>query len=242
MVCQLRELAQRSGDPVRSAPTPSRKTARATGTRKSQGRETLRDYGRAIPREVWDRQYRQGAWESLDSIHESGHYMVIAGYIHHLFVSPTVLDVGCGPGRLGGLVKALACKSYLGIDLSPEAIKQARRRTTTHARFRVADLNQWNPSGRFSAIVFCESLNYAARPASTLVRYARALEPEGVLIVSLCRHRNHGRIWKNVAREFTILDVTTVTNRKQQTWDIKVLRPRPNGGTGSRRDTSRESG
>lgn len=161
---------------------------------------------------------------------ELGHYMVIAGYIRHLFVAPTVLDVGCGPGRLGELVQAFACKSYLGIDLSPEAIKQARLRATIHARFRVADLNEWNPPGRYSAIVFCESLNYATRPASTLVRYARALEPAGVLIVSLYRHRNHGRIWRHVARGFAILDVTTVTNRKQQTWDVKVLRQRSKRG------------
>jgi SAM-dependent methyltransferase len=40
------------------------------------------------------------------------------------------LDVGCGPGRL---VKALARKgiSALGIDISPEAVRQARRRGAT---------------------------------------------------------------------------------------------------------------
>jgi SAM-dependent methyltransferase len=194
------------------------------GVRKSQSAEMPPDRGRPIPRETWDRQYREGAWQSLDSIDELGHYMVIAGYIHHLFESPTVLDVGCGPGRLGELVEAFACKCYLGIDLSPEAIRQARLRATAHARFRVADLNDWNPPRRYLAIVFCESLNYANRPASTLVRYARALEPQGVLIVSLYRHRNHGRIWRHVAQAFTILDVTTLTNRKQQTWDVKLLR------------------
>ena len=191
----------------------------------------LRDRGRPIRRETWDHQYREGAWESLDSIDELGHYMVIAGYIHYLCVSPTVLDVGCGPGRLGELLEAFTCKSYLGIDLSPEAIKQARLRATTRARFRVADLNEWNPPGRFSAIVFCESLNYATRPASTLARYARALEPCGVLIVSLYRHTNHGRIWSNVARALATLDITTVTNRKQQMWDIKVLGQRSNRRT-----------
>jgi SAM-dependent methyltransferase len=192
-------------------------------TRKPQRAEMFLDRGRPIPRETWDHQYREGAWESLDSMDELGHYMVIAGYIQYLFVSPTVLDVGCGPGRLGELLEAFACKSYLGIDLSTEAIKQARLRATTRARFRVADFNEWNPPGRFSAIVFCESLNYATRPAFTLVRYARALEPHGVLIVSLFRHTNHERIWRNVARAFTIIDVMTVTNRNQQMWDIKLL-------------------
>ncbi|HYL81485.1 MAG TPA: class I SAM-dependent methyltransferase [Candidatus Acidoferrum sp.] len=165
----------------------------------------------------------------MDSIDELDHYLVIAGYIRKLFASPTVLDVGCGPGRLGELLAGGRCKSYLGIDLSPEAIRRARRRTTARARFRVADLDEWNPPGRFSVIVFCESLNYAAYPAFTLMRYTRALEPHGVLIVSLFRHANHGRIWRRLARAFATLEAATVTNRKQQAWDVKVLQPRTRG-------------
>lgn len=190
------------------------------------------DRGRPIPREIWDRQYREGAWESLDSNDELDHYLAIAGYIHKLFESPTVLDVGCGPGRLGELLEGFACRSYLGIDLSLEAIKRARKRRAIRARFRVADLDLWTPPGRFSVIVFCESLNYATHPAFTLMRYTRALEPNGALIVSLYRHANHRRIWRQAARDFAIQDATTVTNRKEQTWDIKVLRPRRNPPTG----------
>ena len=195
---------------------------------KLQDAPALLDRGRPIPRETWDRQYRAGAWDSLDSLDELGHYLVIAGYIHTLFASPAVLDVGCGPGRLGELLEGFACRSYLGIDLSPEAIKQARQRRATRGRFRVADLDRWTPPGRFSVIVFCESLNYATHPAFTLMRYTHALEPNGALIVSLYRHANHRRIWRQAARAFVVLDAATVTNRNAQTWDIKVLRPRSN--------------
>jgi trans-aconitate methyltransferase len=161
----------------------------------------------------------------LDSIDEFAHYMVIAGYVHYLFKSPTILDVGCGQGRLAELLAAFSITRYLGVDLSAEAIRHARRRIRPPARFRVADLNAWHPPGRFSVIVFCESLNYASHPVSTLVRYARALEPDGAIIVSLLRHRNHGRIWKNAARYFRTADSTTVINPKGATWDIRVLRP-----------------
>jgi len=188
---------------------------------------TLPNHGRPVPRETWDRQYRAGAWESLDSIDEFAHYMVIAGYVHYLFESPTILDVGCGQGRLVELLAAFSVKSYLGIDLSTEAIKQAQLREQHHTRFRVADLNEWNPTRRFSVIVFCESLNYAVHPVSTLLRYARTLERNGAIIVSLYRHRNHGRIWKNAERHFRTADSTTVINHKGQTWDIRVLRQMP---------------
>jgi len=193
--------------------------------RSSLGR--LADHGRPVPRETWDRQYRDGTWEWLDSMDEFAHYMVVAGYVHYLFKSPTILDVGCGQGRLAELLAAFSITRYLGIDLSAEAIRQARRRMRTPARFRVADLNTWHPPGRFSVIVFCESLNYAVHPVSTLVRYARALERDGAIIVSLVRHRNHGRIWKNAARYFRTADSTTVINSKGATWDIRVLRPAP---------------
>ena len=187
---------------------------------------TRLDHGRPVPRETWDRQFLDGSWKWLDSIDEFAHYMVIAGYVRFLFASPTILDVGCGQGRLAELLAPFSFERYLGIDLSAEAIKRARRRSVTHARFRVADMNEWNPPGRFSVIVFCESLNYALHPVSTLVRYARALERDGAIIASLYRHRNHVRIWKNAARYFRTADSTTVINPKGAAWDIQVLRPR----------------
>lgn len=185
---------------------------------------TLPDQGRPISRETWDRQYRDGVWEGLDSIDELAHYMVIVGYVHYLFDSPKILDVGCGQGRLAELLAPFSFKSYLGIDLSTEAIRRTGLRGQKHMRFRVADLNEWNPPGRFSVIIFCESLNYAIHPMSTLLRYAQALEKNGACIVSLYRHRNHETIWKNAERYFRTVDSTTLINRKGQTWDIKVLR------------------
>lgn len=185
------------------------------------------DYGRPLPAERWDRQYREGALDFLDSIDELAHYAVIAGYVQVLFEAPAVLDIGCGHGRLVQLLAPLGFRRYVGIDLSREAIARARRTGPANARFHVADFDQWRPTGRFSVIVFCESLNYAKHPAAALLRYAHALEPGGAIIVSLYRHPNHPRIWRNVERHFRVVDATTVRNRKGQRWDIRVLREMP---------------
>lgn len=206
-----------------------RKPRQAPGDLMPQTAMTLSDYGRPLPQDRWDRQYREGALEFLDSIGELAHYMVIAGYVHYLFKSPTVLDIGCGHGRLVELLEAFSFKTYLGIDLSPEAIKRAELRKKRNTTFHVADFDKWNPPGRFGVIIFCESLNYAKHPASALLRYARALERNGAIIVSLYRHRNHGRIWKNIEGYFRTVDATTVTNHKGQTWDIKLLQQKPEG-------------
>ncbi len=207
----------------------------ASGDPVRQRAGRLRDAGRPVPQNAWDQQYRAGVWNSLDTIDEFAHYMVIAGYVHSLFSSPTILDVGCGHGRLMRLLTPFGFGKYLGIDLSNEAIARARVWEKSNARFLVADLNEWNPAGRFSVIVFCESLNYAIHPVATLVRYAQALERNGAIIVSLYRHRNHRRIWKNAERYFVIRDSTTVTSQKRHTWDIRVLQHPPKRAPRSRK-------
>jgi 2-polyprenyl-3-methyl-5-hydroxy-6-metoxy-1,4-benzoquinol methylase len=189
---------------------------------------TPTDHGRPVPREAWDRQYRDGAFEFLDSIDELAHYVIIAGYVRTLFTRPAILDVGCGHGRLVEVLEGFPFKQYHGIDVSSEAIRRGERRATKKATFAVADFDAWNPPQRFDVIVFCESLNYARHPASTLLRYARALERSGAIIVSLFRYRKPGglgkRTWKNIEAHFGTVDSTTVTNHTGQTWDIKVLR------------------
>lgn len=189
----------------------------------ARGGMTAADSGRPLPPETWDRQYREGALDFLDSLGELAHYAVTAGYLRSLFTFPTILDVGCGHGRLLDLLEAFSFKSYVGIDLSVEAIRRATVRSRENTRFYVADFDQWEPTGRFTVIVFCESLNYAKHPVSALLRYARSLERNGGIIVSLYRHRNHGKIWRNIDRFFATVDSTTVRNRKRQTWNIRVL-------------------
>src|SRR5207249_1056043 len=85
--------------------------------------------------------------------------------------------------------------TYLGIDLSSEAVEKAKSRGIKNARFKVADFEQWTPEENFDVVIFNESLSYARRPVDVLVRYAGLLDEDGFLIVSLCRYGNHGIIW-----------------------------------------------
>jgi len=48
---------------------------------------------------------------------------VVAGH-----EAPAVLDVGCGPGRVGEAVLAAGAASYVGIDLAPRMLQLARAR------------------------------------------------------------------------------------------------------------------
>ncbi len=188
-----------------------------------------RGYGRPIPAADWERQYERGAWDLLDSVDQIAHYMVIVGYLQGMRQAaaplPSLLDVGCGAGRLLQLLAPFGLSSYLGIDLSAQAIGRAESLGIANARFEVADFEAWEIPRRFGAIVFNESLYYAKRPVDVLSRYSGALEDGGVFVVSLWRHGNHGIIWNRVGERFDVVHSCTVVNDKRQTWDIRVLRP-----------------
>jgi SAM-dependent methyltransferase len=180
--------------------------------------------GRPQPSGHLDAQYRTGYWKRLDSLSELAPCMIIAGYVQHLFTSPRVLDIGCGHGRLCSVLSHFPVESYLGIDLSPEAVAQATALGIDRARFQVGDFETWSPPERFDAIVFQESVYYATRPAEQLLRYSDALTDGGVLIVSMFRYSSNHLIWRSIDRSFRTVEATRVLNEKGE-WQIRILRP-----------------
>jgi len=183
--------------------------------------------GRGFPvsKEVWDCQYRQGVWKSLNSLSELGHYMIVAGYVNQLLKRRRLLDVGCGHGRLLQILEPLGFDTYFGIDLSDEAIAEASLNRFENVSFEAANFEEYVPAGAFDAVIFNESLCYASRPLDVLRRYQEALADDGILVVSLCDYGNHGLMWQQIESAFKAIDSTTVVNAKEQAWTIKVLVP-----------------
>jgi SAM-dependent methyltransferase len=107
------------------------------------------------------------------------------------------LDAGCGTGEFA-LQLALRCKRVLGIDLSPEMIEQARRRSAGRPalEFRVADLMDEAPAGRFDCIATIATLHHLPLEQA-LARLGDALRSGGVLLVlDVVANRNLGeRLW-----------------------------------------------
>ena len=65
--------------------------------------------------------------------------------------SANVLDLGCGYGRVAGCFISKGC-DYTGIDVSSEAIDQARERFP-NANFQSHDLNSWEPKQTYDLVM-----------------------------------------------------------------------------------------
>jgi SAM-dependent methyltransferase len=176
----------------------------------------------------WDREYRAGKWDFLGSIPEEAHKAVIATYMDRIKPDGRILDVGCGPGNLSAMLRKFGYKSYLGIDVSPAAIKIAGQYADASTSFRAVSGEMFETSDRFDTIIFNECLNYFADPAATLRGYSRLLAADGIFIVSLSftsvRNALHKlKIWRDIEAQWHVLDETVIYRRRDATWIVKVL-------------------
>lgn len=183
-----------------------------------------RGRGRPRPAESWDAQWRDGDWDYLVSEDELARYAVIAGYLRAMSPAPSVLDVGCGHGQLLAVLGDGALGAYHGIDISSEAIDQAREKAPAGASFEVADLTRWQASERYDAVVINEVLYYVSDPVAEIGRYLGRVKAGGVLIISMFRHGNTRLIWGRLARNFRLIDACEVRNRLGEVVDIKLVR------------------
>jgi 2-polyprenyl-3-methyl-5-hydroxy-6-metoxy-1,4-benzoquinol methylase len=101
--------------------------------------------------------------------------------------TPTLLDVGCGRGKLGEEIRALGYH-VTGIESHPAAHAVAAARLN---RVLAADLGDEDELSRtigderFNFILFADVLEHVPDPLSVLRRYQRFLAPAGRIVISL---------------------------------------------------------
>jgi predicted TPR repeat methyltransferase len=177
-----------------------------------------------VAADVWNREYRDGRWDYLGGMGDLGGLVSVLGYAQ--FLNPeSILDVGCGAGLLAKKLKVLPYKSYLGVDLSTEAIAQAGMQADDRTAFAVADAEGFHSDRRFDLIIFSQILNYIANPEELVARYAMALNPKGRIIVSLYESGRTRSAWTLLEKTMIVEDAMTVTQAGGAT-TTKVLLPR----------------
>jgi 2-polyprenyl-3-methyl-5-hydroxy-6-metoxy-1,4-benzoquinol methylase len=182
--------------------------------------------------QTWEAQYAAGRWDYLAQLSELARFSVLAGYICHLKPGGTVLDTGCGQGVLLRRLPRSCYSRYVGIDLSSSAISVAQEQGNESSTFLEADCEEYSPAEHFDVIVFNEVLCCLRNPLRTVERYARSLNPGGLLLVSLCTAaRGSSTILRRLKRAYATVDeVRVVHSGRKVSWVCTALRPEARGG------------
>ena len=97
-----------------------------------------------------------------------------------------VLDLGCGGGHNGALLKRAGAREVVGVELHAGAAAQARKRLDAVVQGDLAhlDLAQLGDEP-FDAILASDVLEHLADPEAVLARALTHLRPGGAVVVSL---------------------------------------------------------
>jgi 2-polyprenyl-3-methyl-5-hydroxy-6-metoxy-1,4-benzoquinol methylase len=181
--------------------------------------------------QAWEAQYAAGRWDFLAELSELARFSVLAGYICHLKPGGTVLDTGCGQGVLLRRLPNSCYSRYVGIDVSGSAISVAQGHGNERSTFLAADCEEYSPAEHFDVIVFNEVLCCLSDPLRTVERYARSLNPGGLVLVSLCTAaRGSATILRRLKRAYSTVDeVRVVHSGRKVSWVCTALRPEARG-------------
>jgi 2-polyprenyl-3-methyl-5-hydroxy-6-metoxy-1,4-benzoquinol methylase len=97
----------------------------------------------------------------------------------------TILDIGCGSGALGAVLKARQACSVVGVELVPEAAESARSKLD---RVHTGTIEQHLPQfeqGYFDCIIMADVLEHMVDPYTLLHELSVLLTPTGCAVISL---------------------------------------------------------
>jgi SAM-dependent methyltransferase len=107
----------------------------------------------------------------------------------------SVLDVGCGTGRNFGLLcGGRPIDAFAGVDISPEAIDQARR-LGVPGEFHVLDIQTGSPPGRWD-LVHCALMMHLVPDDRAALRHLRQSTGKYLLISAMCGDFERYRAWE----------------------------------------------
>ncbi|QNJ98361.1 class I SAM-dependent methyltransferase [Constantimarinum furrinae] len=176
----------------------------------------------------WNKQYKKGRWDSLQSEKEAKRYHQIIDYLkEYAPQTPTILDIGCGDGVLNQRMGDYEFSYFLGLDFSKESIKKAIAKEFRNSEFITADIIGYTPSRNFDVIVFNEAFYYIhdSEKEKVLNQMLDHLNPNGLIITSIYREGTGCWEYFKENTKLTELDFTTVTTDEElRYWKIGAYR------------------
>lgn len=131
-------------------------------------------------------------------------WKLAAGVLELLDPKPgeRILDLGCGTGHLTEKI-AEAGADVVGVDRSPEMVKQAREQYPA-LRFEVMDARELQFEETFDAIFSNATLHWIHEPERVIVGVARLLKPGGRFVAEFGGKGNTGELMKAVGRVWSL--------------------------------------
>ncbi|KKK49818.1 hypothetical protein LCGC14_3131220 [marine sediment metagenome] len=97
----------------------------------------------------------------------------------------SILDLGCGTGTLGKIIKERQPCQVTGIELNKEAVKTARKNLDICIH---DNLNRYDPTlihYTYDCIILADILEHLISPWAVLKKFAQVLEKDGTVIASI---------------------------------------------------------
>ena len=183
----------------------------------------------------WDTQYKQGVFERLHRSNQRHHHRLLAAFVGEAGPGRRFLEVGCGEGVFYKSLLPYDPASYLGIDISPEAIASARsiyaqEISQGRVAFETAKAEGWTTSERFDCIVFPECIEFMGDVGAVLHTYASFLAPGGSIGVSMWLNAEPVRRWWRIVDAADVIDSAVVSSDWGGAWVVAHLRPKAGAG------------
>lgn len=117
-----------------------------------------------------------------------------------------ILALGCGTAPIAGALNPQCFQTFLGVDLSAEAINLAGKHASEKIRFERGDMLQHQDAQAASVILFSDSVYYAPwySRKGLLSRLSGRLAPGGRIIVTLSQPARYAGIIQMIRGNFNV--------------------------------------
>lgn len=176
----------------------------------------------------WNKQYKKGKWDYLNSEREAARYHKIIEYITaYGKTKPTILDLGAGEAVLNEKIDSNDYSNFHNVDFSKASIQKAKTKQLQNATNLVADIHTYSPSETFDIIIFNEAFYYVHDnlKLDVLNRFIDKLNTNGILITSIYKEGQNCWDLINASQKLEQLNFETVnTNREGTYWKVGAYR------------------
>jgi trans-aconitate methyltransferase len=158
---------------------------------------------KGIKRKCFDEKYSSGEWNFANHCESE-----LVGLVEKYSGGGGILMLGCGTASVASLLVPRVCRSFLGVDISFEAITRARIQQTGNIKFEIGDLVKSEYPDKYDIILFSESFYYVNPFArkTLLKRLSTSLTHNGWIIVTIAEPLRYHSIIDMIRRHFRVVE------------------------------------